>query len=155
VGGGIVELQINVPQMLFAKEKMGGHLLYEIGGDAELALERGSITVKQYAKMMELFIQAQEKLYDAAFEAVLAGAIFNASSLDMYEQLGNISLTLQEEGLFSNVLSENTLKKIQSFTAKGRSSQSTNLSEGSSQSGIETSIDTLQCKYTANYRDVK
>ncbi|MDR1024856.1 MAG: hypothetical protein LBL56_03955, partial [Treponema sp.] len=133
--GGIVELQINTPQMLAAKEDMAGHTLYEITD--QIHEEGKNISGDEQTEIDRLVDIADWKLYDAAFETVLEGASFNASSLDMRSELVAISDHFQEDGALARLLSEKTLQSVLLWprNANGLSSQEINTSEESSNEG--------------------
>lgn len=147
--GAIVELQITLNALIEAKEI--GHVLYETVDQIKAASITEKISPNDAQQIEEHLIKAMEKTYDTAFEDALSGAIFNAASLDITEELVAISEKLHESGAGESVLSENTRKIIQAYSARGRSSQSTNLSSGSSKEGTfisasVTSIDHLSLK---------
>ena len=134
--GAVVELQLNTPQMLDAKEKYGGHILYEIDDQVKAGHKAGKVTDTVFDEVSKRVTDTMAGLYDAAFTAVLEGANFNARSFDISEQLVEISRHVQESGTLSNVLSEKTRNKLVNLMASTLSSQSTNTNSGSSKSGI-------------------
>ena len=133
--GAVVELQLNTKQMLAAKEELGGHLLYEIEDQVSAAYDKGLITDEDNEKINGYVYKGYEKLYEAAFNAVLASNQFSASSLDTASLLKPISTHFHESGTGTKVLSGKTLNKLQAFAASSLSSQSRNLSLGSSNDG--------------------
>ncbi|MDR1895119.1 MAG: hypothetical protein LBQ61_10615, partial [Spirochaetales bacterium] len=133
--GAIVELQLNTQQMLAAKEEMGGHLLYEIRDQVQAAYNKGIISQDVEEELTGYADSGMERLYHQAFEAALYSSHFSTSSLDITELLKPISTHFQESGTGAKVLSGKTLNKLEYLYAKGRSSQSRNLSPGSSNDG--------------------
>ena len=135
--GAIFELQLNTPQMFYAKERMVGHTLYEIVDAIKIAHEEKKTSGEYRQKLEKLCDAAQVKLYDAAFEAAKSSANFNAFSLDMRLPLWEISTELGQPDQGISFLSSDTRKIVIEWgnLATGKSSTSVNSNLGSSNDG--------------------
>jgi len=141
--GMIAEVQVNVPQMLAAKEEFGGHKYYDIARDKDDYVKAGHLTEEQANEDWLALARMSKIVYDAANQAVLGESLFNASSLEMLQpSLYEEQNALNRDG--ESVLSSFTRNMMSdlglSANTAGYTSPSAhiNRSEGSSNDGTST-----------------
>ncbi|MDR1932296.1 MAG: hypothetical protein LBQ57_05655 [Spirochaetales bacterium] len=138
--GFIGEIQVNVEQMLDAKEKRGGHTLYEAIRELPNDVKEKLLTEEEAKTDNDILLNISNEFYADAYDAVLNEDNASASSRSIEELLYQMANGSIREG--ASFLSGRTLNKIEESlfsVATGLSSKSQNSRSGSSQSGTGTS----------------
>ena len=139
--GMIAEVQVNVEQMLAAKQGPVGHKLYEITRGLEKEVKAGRLTEEQYNADMDFLNEMSQAVYGEAYQAVLEESSFNAYSRDIDWASSKARARVNRD--LVSVLSSFTLNKLTEFGLSTNNSElntspsmSKNLNLGSSKDGI-------------------
>jgi hypothetical protein len=137
--GFIGEIQLNILQMYDAKEKYGGHALYEVKRSLTTEVKNGNIDPATEKKDNEILRELSEKFYGKAWGLVQAETQASASSLDMRSP--SFSAYTSKNGEADKVLSAFTANNLDALLAQALSRHLTNRSDGSSKDGTSTAGD--------------
>jgi hypothetical protein len=135
--GFVGEIQLTVEQMFQAKQNFGGHALYDVIREMNLAKGK-ELTEKQIDHDKKILKEISKKFYGKATGLVYSAARATASSLDMASP--SFQEYESENGVGDKVLSAFTLNKLTSLLANSWSFQFTNpVMDGSStEAGTES-----------------
>ncbi|MCL2832095.1 MAG: hypothetical protein FWD78_02900 [Treponema sp.] len=131
--GFIGEIQLNVSQMYDAKEKYGGHAIYEVQRELSKEVKKGNIDDRTGEQDDYLLKEISAKYYGKATGLLFAEAQASASSLDMGDP--SFWVYTSKNSVGDNVLSAFTLNKFRPLLAQAILRHSTNQSLGSSIDG--------------------